>query len=99
MQLQPALLSLVIFSLVEVAAINRAFGDFNGDADHYLNGLFQSNKFSGAVLVARQGKAVLSKGYGLGNYEHDIPNTPETKFRLGSITKQFTAMCILILHD
>ncbi len=99
MKLRTALLSLVIFSLVEVGGIHRAFGGFEGDADHYLKGLVQSNKFSGAVLVANQGKAVLSKGYGLANYEHDIANTPETKFRLGSITKQFTAMCVLILQE
>ncbi len=33
------------------------------------------------------------------NYEHDVRNTPETVFRIGSITKQFTAFCILQLVD
>ena len=45
----------------------------------------------------RQG--ALQPGYGMANLEHDVPNTPQTKFRLGSITKQFTAMAILILQE
>ncbi len=35
----------------------------------------------------------------MANLEHDVPNTPQTKYRLGSITKQFTAMAILILQE
>jgi CubicO group peptidase (beta-lactamase class C family) len=42
---------------------------------------------------------LLSKGYGAANIEWDIPNTPSTKFRLGSITKQFTAASILLLVE
>ena len=42
---------------------------------------------------------ILSRGYGFANLEWDIPNTPDTKFRLGSISKQFTAACILRLEE
>ena len=55
--------------------------------------------FSGSILIAREGKVLFSKGYGMANHELDVPNTPQTKFRLGSITKQFTAMAILILQQ
>jgi CubicO group peptidase (beta-lactamase class C family) len=55
--------------------------------------------FMGAVLVARGGDVILSKGYGFANLEWDIPNSPTTKFRLGSITKQFTAASILLLAE
>ena len=55
--------------------------------------------FSGAVLVARDGKPVFRRAFGLANREWDIPNTPETKFRLGSITKQFTAASVLQLAE
>jgi CubicO group peptidase (beta-lactamase class C family) len=55
--------------------------------------------FSGSVLVTSDGMPLFSKGYGLANAEHQVANTPETKFRLGSITKQFTAMAILILQE
>jgi len=57
------------------------------------------SKFMGTVLVAQDGKIVLDKGYGFANLEWDIPNTPTTKFRLGSITKQFTSASILLLEE
>jgi CubicO group peptidase (beta-lactamase class C family) len=56
-------------------------------------------KFMGSVLVARDGQIILNKGYGYANLEWQIPDSPETKFRLGSITKQFTAACILLLEE
>src|SRR6478735_11075090 len=56
-------------------------------------------QFMGTVLVAQDGKVLLDKGYGFANLEWEIPNTPTTKFRLGSITKQFTAASILLLEE
>lgn len=53
--------------------------------------------FSGSVLVAEHGKVVFKKGYGPANAEWGIPNTPETVFRLGSITQQFTSMLVMQL--
>ena len=57
------------------------------------------SRFMGSVLVAQDGKVLLDKGYGFANLEWDVPNTPTTKFRLGSITKQFTAASILLLEE
>lgn len=51
--------------------------------------------FSGTVLVSEHDKVVFKKGYGLAVREWNIPNTPDVKFRLGSITKQFTSMLIM----
>jgi CubicO group peptidase (beta-lactamase class C family) len=56
-------------------------------------------KFMGCVLVARGSNVFLDKGYGFANLEWDIPNSPSAKFRLGSITKQFTAASILLLLE
>ncbi|MCU1256488.1 MAG: beta-lactamase [Candidatus Angelobacter sp.] len=56
-------------------------------------------KFMGTVLVAQDGKVLLDKAYGFANLEWEVPNTPTTKFRLGSITKQFTAASILLLEE
>jgi len=55
--------------------------------------------FMGAVLVARGDQVILSKGYGSANLEWNVPDTPATKFRLGSVTKQFTAAAILLLAE
>jgi hypothetical protein len=68
-------------------------------ADRYINELAPQTAFSGAVLIARNGKVILSKGYGRANLESDAPNTPQTKFRLASLTKQFTAAAIMILQE
>ena len=65
----------------------------------YMNAQASVNKFSGAVLIMKKGKEVLRQGYGLADAEWNIPNTPDTKFRIGSITKQFTAVCILQLIE
>src|SRR5688500_14520243 len=56
-------------------------------------------QFNGSALVAENGKVIYKGGFGLANMEWNIPNTPETKFRLGSITKQFTAMLTLQLVE
>lgn len=65
----------------------------------YMDAAVKVNKFSGSVLVARDGKAIFSRGYGMANYEWDIPNTPQTAFRIGSITKQFTSAAIMLLQE
>jgi CubicO group peptidase (beta-lactamase class C family) len=59
----------------------------------------RDHTFSGAVLVAVHGKVLLSKGYGLADAAHGTHNTTDTKFRIGSITKQFTAVAILQLQE
>jgi CubicO group peptidase (beta-lactamase class C family) len=53
--------------------------------------------FNGAVLVAQEGKLIYKKGFGLANREWDIPNQSDTRFRLASVSKQFTALLILQL--
>jgi len=65
--------------------------------DQLLRKYVAYNAFNGAALVAENGKVIFKKGYGYANFEWDIPNAPDTKFRLGSITKQFTSMLIMQL--
>ncbi|MRX68912.1 CubicO group peptidase, beta-lactamase class C family [Flavobacterium resistens] len=56
-------------------------------------------QFNGSALVAENGKVIFKKGFGSANFEWNIPNQPDTKFRLGSITKQFTALLIVKLAE
>jgi CubicO group peptidase (beta-lactamase class C family) len=51
--------------------------------------------FTGTVLVSDHDKVIFKKGYGLADREWNIPNTPDVKFRIGSITKQFTSMLVM----
>lgn len=68
-------------------------------AEAYLQAQARVNLFSGTVLVARDGAPILVKGYGMADAEWQVPNTAQTKFRLGSITKQFTATVVLRLQE
>ena len=67
--------------------------------DQVIQPYVANHQFMGSVLVARDGQVIYSKGYGSANLEWDVPNTPSTKFRLGSVTKQFTAASILLLEE
>ncbi len=89
----------VSIALLLLLAASAAAQDLTPKFDEYLNALVKQQRFIGSVLVARDGKVIFSKGYGLANAELDAPNTPQTKFRLGSITKQFTAAAILLLQE
>jgi len=67
--------------------------------EEVIQSYVSSKTFMGSVLVARGDKIILSTGYGFANLEWQVPDTPDTKYRLGSITKQFTAACILLLEE
>jgi CubicO group peptidase (beta-lactamase class C family) len=68
-------------------------------ADATVKNFKQGAEFSGAVLIGRDGKILFHKAYGSANREWNIPNTTQTRFRIASLTKQFTAAAILILQD
>ena len=58
-----------------------------------------ADTFMGSVLVAKDGKIILSKSYGMADLEWNVPNSPTTRFNIASMTKQFTAASILLLED
>lgn len=64
-----------------------------------LEAYHQLGQFNGSVLVAAKGEVIYKKGFGMANMEWGLPNTPATKHRLGSITKQFAAVAILQLVE
>jgi CubicO group peptidase (beta-lactamase class C family) len=85
-----------------LAAAGRAQNPSRTDAsrmDQVVQSYVADKTFMGSVLVARGDQVLLSKGYGSANLEWNIPNSPATKFRLGSVTKQFTAASILLLEE
>jgi CubicO group peptidase (beta-lactamase class C family) len=61
--------------------------------------LARKDEFSGAMLVARHGRVLLEKAWGRANRGARTPNTPDTKFRIGSMNKMFTAVATLQLVD
>src|SRR6516165_10469333 len=73
--------------------------DLEAVLDKELTQAAKERKFSGAILVAQDGRPLFRKAYGFADWTKKIPNTPETSFLLYSNTKQFTAASILILQD
>lgn len=102
---QPGALAraLIICAMILVALQGHAHAQSHSQKAAKIDELMTlANKyrlFNGSVLVAENGKVIYKKGFGLANMEWNIPNTPETRFRLGSITKQFTATLILQLVE
>ncbi|NLY56812.1 MAG: beta-lactamase family protein [Firmicutes bacterium] len=90
---------LVLLCLLVAAPIASAHQTKTEQLDQYLQACTDLKRFSGSVLVAKDGRIILKKGYGLANYELNVPCTPQTKYRIGSLTKQFTALAIMQLVD
>lgn len=67
--------------------------------DQVVESFAGQQQFMGSVLVARGNDVLFNKAYGSADLEWNIPNTTDTKFRIGSVTKQFTAACILLLEE
>lgn len=67
--------------------------------DALLRPLLEEDLISGSILIARGGKVEVAKGYGWANREHAVPCGPETRYRLASMTKAFTAMAVMILEE
>lgn len=67
--------------------------------EDYMEGYAERGSFNGALLVAKDNQVLLQKALGYASLEHNVKNTIKTKFRIGSITKGFTAMAILLLCE
>lgn len=100
--LQFALLICWMFLMAVTAACTHATDptlNVGRQLDGYMQTQVDRNHFTGTVLVAQNEKLLLAKGYGYANAESKTPNTLQTKFRIGSLTKQFTASAIMQLRE
>lgn len=77
----------------------HAYGLVKQDLKLYFQTLTDARAFSGAVLVARDGKILLARGYGMADYEEGIRNRRDTVYSIASFTKGFAAMSIMILEE
>ena len=90
----------LLFSLLRLTAASLVYSrNFQTTIEDYLQAYIKLDRFSGTILVARGGQILLDKGYGWANAELQVKNTPEMKFRVGSVTKQFTAMAVVQLEE
>lgn len=90
---------LLMGGLVPAAARAQADSRFPGQAEALMKDYVRGELFTGTVLVARDGQPIFRKAYGAANREWMIPNTVSTRYRIGSITKPFTAAAILQMLD
>jgi CubicO group peptidase (beta-lactamase class C family) len=81
----------------QVSAKNKR--SLESQVDVYIKPYLEIGGFNGTVLIAKGGKVLLSQGYGSANYELNVPNTPQTKFHIASVSKPFTAAAIMMLQE
>jgi CubicO group peptidase (beta-lactamase class C family) len=73
--------------------------DLSARIDKLLSDVYKPGQPGAAVLVKKHGNVILRKGYGFANLELNVPVEPDMVFRLGSVTKQFTAVAVLMLAE
>ncbi len=90
----------ILFIIIFLGAQGTVFAqDKAAKIDELMKMYNDSGYFNGSVLVAENGKVIYKKGFGFANMEWNNPNTLDTKFRIASIVKQFTATLILQLVE
>ncbi len=77
----------------------RNSNGLENEVNAYIKPYLDIGGFNGTILIAKKGKVLLGKGYGMANYELSVPNQSRTKFHLGSVSKTFTAAAIMILQE
>src|SRR5262245_40890765 len=82
-----------------LAQSSQSPGNLESKVDAYLKPYQSLSAFSGQVLMARGGRILLSKAYGMANYELEVANTTDTKIHIASLSKTFTAASILLLQQ
>ena len=88
---------LIVLLLLPLAI--TAQKNYSKEIDNYTQAEYKVKEFNGTILVMQKGKAIYKKSFGMADREWNIPNTADAKFRIGSVTKQFTAACILLLAE
>ncbi len=89
----------VSLGCVELGAALPAESGLEGRIDALVQPYVNAGMFNGVILVAEGDRVLLEKGYGQANYEFGISNQPATRFRIASLSKQFTNAAIGVLMD
>ncbi|HEV2845688.1 MAG TPA: serine hydrolase domain-containing protein, partial [Thermoanaerobaculia bacterium] len=67
--------------------------------DSFIAAYAKEHNFNGTILIQKDGKTSFAKSFGLANLSFQVPNTRQTKYKIASITKVFTSVLILQLHE
>lgn len=85
--------------LIWCAVVHAAPANKSLEIDELMSTMYQRGQFNGAILVAVHGNTIYRKGFGKSNFQTGADFTPETPSNIGSVTKQFTAMAIMMLAE
>ena len=85
--------------LIWCAVVHAAPANESAEIDELMSTMYQRGQFNGAILVAVHGSTIYRKGFGKSNFSTGADFTPETPSDIGSVTKQFTAMSIMMLAE
>jgi len=92
--------ALLLSALAPVAAFAQDTRAITRYVDSVANAAVNEHRTPGvSIAIVKNGRTILAKGYGYADLENDVPATPETVFRIGSVTKQFTAAAIMRLAE
>lgn len=76
---------------------NKTNSNFDIEFVDYLFNKYNGNKPSASIIIIKNGEVEFAKSYGYADLENEILATPKTNYRIASVTKQFTAMAVMIL--
>jgi len=88
----------LVLGTLGVAALSWS-QNLGGWTDSYVKGLAPAKHFSGTIVAEQNGQVLVERSYGEAVEEWQVPNSPETRFEIASLSKQFTAAAILQLAD
>ena len=87
--------SLVFVVLLMASKLHAS--ELHKELDRFMQGFVDIKQFNGTVLVSKGDDIIFEKAYGYANFEWDVENTIDTKYRIASVTKPFTAVLIMQL--
>ena len=90
---------LLTASAVAITSLSAQDRGLDARVDSYLAPYVKGKNFLGAVLVAQGDRVLVNRAYGAASYELQVPNSPETRFHIASVSKPFTAAAILLLEQ
>ena len=87
----------ILLTCISGVCVAQSVTGAENEIDRLMSALEQRGQFNGAILVAKNGAVLYKKGFGKANYRTGLDFTTETPSNIGSLTKQFTAMAIMML--
>ena len=86
----------IVFIITTLLTSSQGYGqEISEKIDQLINSYYQNGIFNGAVLVSQKGKIIYKKAFGIADRDWNIPNTTDTKFKIASLSKAFTALAMM----